>query len=411
MVRRPESPVRRSGLDDRSVWITILAAAVVLLLTIPSAMLLGVEFTYTLRTVTFGGLFLGAVSGAIGSFAVLRKQSLLGDALSHAALPGVGVAFLVAGRSLGALLIGATIASLLGVWFISMVTRHSRIKQDTAMGIVLAGWFALGIGILAFIQQRPDASQAGLDSFIFGQAAAIVRRDVGLLAIVGSAITLVLVLTWKEFKLVAFDPDFAKANGFRVGLITGVLLFLIVVAVVMGLQLAGVVLMVGLLIAPGIAARQWVNRLEQMVVLAAILGAMSGGIGAILSALDADIPTGPMIIVVASILVAISLFFAPGRGVFWSALLRRRNRQRFAAANALKTAYQHALSHDDPDKATSEEMIVGIVGSGALHGIRELVANGDLAPVPEGYVVTKRGVERAQRDEGERGGDVSDDRH
>jgi manganese/zinc/iron transport system permease protein len=208
----------QAGISDRNVWIITGIAILILLLSLPLAVLFGVRFTYTLQTVTLGGALLGAVSGIVGSFAVLRKQSLLGDALSHAALPGVGIAFLVAGRQLWALLAGAAIAGLIGVWFINLVTRNTRIKQDTAMGIVLTGWFALGIGILAFIQQRPDASQAGLDSFIFGQAAAMVRSDLYTLAGVGAALIMVIALAWKEFKLITFDPDFAAANGFPSGL-------------------------------------------------------------------------------------------------------------------------------------------------------------------------------------------------
>jgi manganese/zinc/iron transport system permease protein len=311
----------------RNVWIGIAGLTVLVVFTILMAVSGGVRLTYTLRTVTAGGFLLGAVSGAIGCFAVLRNQSLLGDAISHAALPGVGIGFLIAGRSLGALLLGAAVASLLGVWFISFVTRNSRIKQDSAMGIVLAGWFAVGIGVLTFIQRRPDASQAGLSTFIFGQAAAMVKGDVRILALVGSGVVALLLLFWKEFKLVTFDPDFARANGYRVRTITGLLLLLIVATIVIGLQLAGVVLMVGLLIAPGVAARQWTKRLEAMVVLAALIGAVSGGAGAVVSALDADLPTGPMIILIASFFVASSLLFAPGRGVMWEVLRRRRDRQ------------------------------------------------------------------------------------
>ena len=319
--------ISRSRRKDR---IVLTVAGAVLLLVVPVAALAGVRFTYTLRTVTAGGLFLGAISGSIGSFAVLRKQSLLGDALSHAALPGVGIAFLIAGRQLGALLVGAAAVSLMGVWFISLVTRMTRIKQDTAMGIVLTGWFAVGIGILTFIQQRPDASQSGLDSFIFGQAAAIVRQEVQLLAVVSVVMVVILILNWKEFKLVTFDPEFAKANGYRIGVFTALILGLVVTAVVMGLQLAGVVLMVGMLIGPGIAARQWTDRLEHMVLLAGIIGAIAGSTGAIVSSLDTDLPTGPMIILVNSAVVAISLLFAPGRGVVQDLLRRRDDRKRFA---------------------------------------------------------------------------------
>lgn len=392
-------------ISDRNVWIVVAGAVALMALIVPIAAAMGVRFTYTLRTVTAGGLFLGSLSGAIGSFAVLRKQSLLGDALSHAALPGVGVAFLLAGRQLGVLLTGAAVASLLGVWFISLVTRTTRIKQDGAMGIVLAGWFAIGIGILAFIQQRPDASQAGLETFIFGQAAAIVERDVRLLAGVGAAMFVIVLLNWKELKLVTFDPEFARANGYRVGLITSLLLGLIVTAVVMGLQLAGVVLMVGLLIAPGIAARQWTNKLEQMVVLAGIIGATSGGMGAILSALDTDVPTGPMIILTASMFVVISLLFAPGRGVVWDLVRRRGDRSRFAAANVLKTAYRYAKGHGDVRMPVSEEFLHGVVGRGAAHGIRQLRESADLGFSDDGYVLTDRGIERAELDERRRGGE------
>ncbi|MFW5782946.1 MAG: metal ABC transporter permease [Spirochaetota bacterium] len=389
------------GLSDRNVWIVVAAAAGLMALSVPAAIALGVRFTYTVRTVTAGGLLLGALSGAIGSFAVLRKQSLL----SHAALPGVGIAFLVAGRQLGALLIGAAAASLLGVWFISAITRTTRLKQDSAMGIVLAGWFAIGIGILAFIQQRPDASQAGLDTFIFGQAASIVESDVRLLGAVSAGVLAILVLNWKEFKLVTFDPDFARANGYRVRLITAVLLGLIVVAIVLGLQLAGVVLMVGLLIAPGIAARQWTNRLEQMVVLAAIIGATAGGVGSIASALDTNLPTGPMIILAVSAFVIASLLLAPGRGVVWALVRRRRDRTRFAASNVLKTAYRYAVGHGDPRLPVSREFLVGVVGPSAKKGIAELRASEDLGLSDDGYVLTERGVERAQREEARRGGE------
>lgn len=311
----------------------LLVTAVVAIGFVPfSVFVLGVRYTYTVRIVAAGGAILGVVSGVLGSFAVLRRQSLLGDALSHAALPGVGLAFLVAGRELGVLLLGATLASWVGVAFIRAVTATTRIKQDTAMGIVLAAWFAAGIAILAFIQDRPDASQAGLDSFIFGQAAAIGAADVRLIAIVGLVSFAVVAALWKEIKLFTFDPEFAGANGSPTGVLNFVLSLLMVVAIVLGLKLAGVILMVGLLIAPGIAARQWTDRLERMVILAGLFGAASGGIGAIISSMQANIPTGPTIIVVSFIIVLVSIAFAPVRGVVWMVLRRRRDRREWGIA-------------------------------------------------------------------------------
>ncbi len=312
--------------QDRRIWMMIGAVGVVGLLFIPySQVALGVTYDYTLRVVALGGAILGTVSGVIGCFAVLRQESLIGDALSHAALPGVGIAFLIAGRELSVLLIGAGVAGWLGVTFIHAVTRTTRLKQDAAMGIVLVAWFALGIALLVYIQSRPDASQAGLSNFIFGQAAAMVAGDVQVIGLTGLGLLVILMLFWKEFKLITFDRAFATANGFRTGFLNMILSTLIVVAIVMGLQLAGVILMVGLLIAPGIAARQWTRTLGQMVVLAGVFGAFAGGVGAVISAMGGKIPTGPMIIVVASVIVALSLLFAPERGMVWLAIQRRIN--------------------------------------------------------------------------------------
>lgn len=311
-------------------WPLIITLGVVFALSLPlSAALLNINYDYTLRTVALGGAVLGVVSGVLGCFLVLRQQSLLGDALSHAALPGVAVAFLLAGKQLGALLIGAGIAGWLGAMFISAVLRTTRIKQDAAMGITLTAWFAFGLALIGYIQGRPDASQAGLSQFIFGQAAAMVQSDVLLIGGVGLAAFAVLAIFWKEFKLITFDPQFAATNGYPTRLLDVLLTSLTVVAIVLGLQTAGVVLMVGLLIAPAVAARQWTRELGQMIALSALFGAFSGATGAILSAVSTGMPTGPLIIVVATVIVFISIMFSPERGVLWKRLRVRRDRRRF----------------------------------------------------------------------------------
>jgi manganese/zinc/iron transport system permease protein len=386
--------------EDRRVWLVIGIIALLGVLFIPfSQLALGVAYTYTVRTVALGGAILGVVSGVLGCFAVLRRESLMGDALSHAALPGVGVAFLVVGRELGALLIGAGIASWLGVQFIGSLLRTTRLKQDTAMGIVLAAWFAAGIALLAYIQALPNASQAGLDSFIFGQAAAIVESDVQLITAVGAVAFLVLALFWKEFKLIVFDPEFARANGFRVTFINTLLSTLIVVAIVLGLQLAGVILMVGLLIAPGIAARQWTNKLDQMTILSAVFGAFAGGVGAIISAVDSDIPTGPMIIVVAFALVMLSLGFAPGRGLVWGLLRQQGDQRRFAAQSTLRDLYKYAQAHGGSGHPVPAAMIVGVGGARAVMGLRQLERNGYVRRQAGGdWLLTAEGAEVARRD-------------
>ena len=418
--------------SDRRIWLLIGTTALVAALFVPfSQIFLHVEYDYTLRTVALGGALLGIVSGVLGCFAVLRHQSLLGDALSHAALPGVAIAFLLAGRDLGLLLVGAGVTSWLGVYFIRIVTNTTRIKQDAAMGIVLAAWFAAGIALLVYIQARPDASQAGLDTFIFGQAAAIVERDVRLIAVVGAASFVVLGLFWKEFKLITFDSEFAGANGFRVNILSMLLSTLIVVAIVLGLQLAGVVLMVGMLIASGIAARQWTNQLGQMVILSAVFGAFSGSAGAIVSAVDADIPTGPLIVVVAFLLVAISLSFAPGRGLVWALLRRGADRRRFAAQTIRQDLYHYAIDHGAKVFATAsaahlqmpeskafvaasaahsqmpeltdieapETFLFGVRGATAKLGLQQLQASGQAQRRDGAWILTPAGIEAAVQDD------------
>lgn len=383
--------------------VALALSGVLLILFVPFTIyVLGIRYTYTLRVVAAGGALLGAVSGALGSFAVLRKESLLGDALSHAALPGVAVAFLLAGRELGALLVGAAVASLLGVGFVRLVTGYTRLKEDAAMGIVLAGWFAAGLVGLTYIQGRPDASQAGLDTFIFGQAASMVLSDVLLLLSVSAVVIAVLLLFWKQFKVITFDPAFGASTGINRTLWQAVLSSLIVLAVVMGLQLAGVVLMVGMLIAPGVAARQWTDRLAGMVLLAAIFGAAAGGIGAILSALDANLPTGPMIIVVATAIVFLSLVLAPGRGVLPTAIARRRDSRRFALRTLLRDVYHYAYDHGGPATPVPESFLLGLRRSTGRRALKALLSGGFLRRV-EGssgasWQLTERGVHTARED-------------
>lgn len=386
----------------RTILVVAGFAALVAVILILGALAGAVRYTYSVRTVALGGALLGAISGFIGSFAVLRKQSLLGDALSHAALPGVAAAFLLAGRDLGVLLIGAGIASWLGVLFVRAVVGTTRIKEDTAMGVVLTAWFAAGIVGLTYIQGRPDASQAGLDTFIFGQAAAIVRSDIRLLTLLSAIAVVTVVAFWKQFKLVTFNPEFAAANGIRVALWNGILSLLLVVAIVMGLQLAGVILMVGMLIAPGVAARQWTDRLEAMVVLAAVFGAGSGIIGAVLSAVDANLPTGPMIIVVAFAVVGVSVFLAPTRGILWTGIRRIRDARRFAARTVLRDIYHYAFDHDGPTGAVPDSFIAGVRGRRGRRALRRLLGGGFVRRVEEAagvqWYLTDEGLRVARED-------------
>jgi len=285
-------------------------------------------FDYTIRNVALGSAILGAVGGALGSFAVLRRQGLLGDALAHATLPGVCVAFMLTGsKNPAVLLLGAGLSAGLGALFILAVVGGTRIKQDAALGIVLSVFFGAGIVLLTFIAGSGDAGQSGLDRFIFGQAATIVRADVVTMGLLASAAVVLLALFFKEFKLLSFDPAFAASLGFPVRALNVLLTALIVVAVVVGIQAVGVVLMAAMLITPAAAARQWTDRLSVMVSLSAALGAASGVCGALISASGSNLPTGPLIVLVATGVLVVSLLLGRRHGFLWAWLAGRRNRR------------------------------------------------------------------------------------
>lgn len=285
---------------------------------------------YTFQTVAMGSALLGIISGVLGSFAVLNKQSLLGDGVSHSALPGVVLAFLLTGsKDTEILLLGALLTGILATLLILSIVHNSRIKFDSALALVMSVFFGLGMVLLTFSQKVPNANQAGLKRFIYGQASTLLKRDVILMAVCGVFLLTIVALFWKEFKLFSFDPEFAQSIGLRVGRLNLLLSFLIVLAIIIGLQTVGVVLMSAMLIAPAVAARQWSNRLWLMVVLASCFGAVSGIVGTLLSSAIPDLPTGPVIVTCVTCIAIFSLLFAPGRGILHRMYQRHKNRIRF----------------------------------------------------------------------------------
>ncbi len=307
-------------------------------------------FDYTLRTVALGAAVLGVVSGSLGTYAVLRGQSLLGDAISHAALPGIALAFLLTGsKAPFVLVLGAGIAGWLGTLAVMAVVRRSRVPFDTALGMVLSVFFGFGLVLLVVVQRQPGGSQAGLDTFLFGQAAALVERDVVVMSVLGALALAATAALWKELKLLAFDEAFGAALGLPMRRLDLVLTTLLVVAIVIGLQTVGVVLMSAMLIAPAAAARQWTHRLGGMMALAALFGALSGVAGAVVSATAERLPTGPTIVLCAALFVVLSLLFAPERGLVAAWLRARRNRANLREIGTLEDLYTLALQHpDDP---------------------------------------------------------------
>jgi len=356
---------------------------------------------YTLRTVALGAATLGIVGGGLGSYAVLRGQSLLGDAISHAALPGIALAFLITGSKAPLpLMLGAAGTGVLATLLIIGVTTTTRVPYDSALALALSAFFGIGLVLLTYLQQHAGAAQAGLDSFLFGQAAALVEHDVVVMAVLGGIALLALLLFWKEFKLLAFDPDFGRSLGFPIRMLDIVLTTLLVVAIVIGLQTVGVVLMSAVIVAPAAAARQWTDRLSVMVALAATFGALSGVSGAVVSGATANLPTGPTIVLCMGAIVIVSLLAAPNRGLLWrwwrQRSTSRRLRQERVLCDLYTLAAKHGAGNRPHEAATLDAMVSGPTRT--VYVLRRLAEQGLVAETPDGrWHLTDEGLEEARR--------------
>lgn len=281
--------------------------------------------SYTTQMVLLGTALLGLASGIAGTFAVLRKESLIGDGLSHAALPGVVIAFLLTGiKDIEVLIIGAALSSITAAWLITITVENSKIKFDGALATILSAFFGLGMVLLTYLQSLNNAGQAGLSKFIFGQAATILARDVYITSAAALIIIVLTALFWKELKLISFDVEYAKTLQIPVTFTLILYRSLLIMTIIIGIQSVGAILISSLLIAPAVGARQWTNKLGTMCILAGLFGMVSAMGGTIWSTTVQKLPTGPAIIVILSVIVLLSLIFTPNRGILWQ---YRRNKQ------------------------------------------------------------------------------------
>jgi manganese/zinc/iron transport system permease protein len=353
---------------------------------------------YTLRIVLIGAFILGITAGSLGVFAILRQQSLLGDAIAHATLPGICIAFIITQQKTPIiLLIGAGIAGWIGTLVIKIITEQSRIKKDAALGIILSVFFGLGLALLTIVQRMPTATKAGLDKFLFGNAATLLKEDVVTMGILAAIVFALLFLFWKEFKIIVFDQNYAKSLGMNIHLIDMTLTTLLVIAIVIGLQTVGVVLMSAMLVAPAAAARQWTDRLGIMVFISALIGAAAGTAGAITSSLMTNLPTGPTIVVYLSIFVFTSLIFSPHRGLLWDWLRDYRNRQKMMTTTMLKNLLLFSEISQDPFHP-HDIAALRAIGLASVHKtMRELAQKGWIKQHPDKrWALTPRGLTEAK---------------
>ena len=275
-------------------------------------------------------MILGIAAGTIGCIAYWKKQNLMSDALAHAALPGVVVAFLLIGeKQLIVLIIGAAASALLGALFIQVITSVSRISEDSAMGMILSVFYGLGIMLLTIANRIGGGNQSGLDGFIYGQAAAMVRSDVYTMIILAVIVIFLIFILFKEWKIYLFDPQFSKGLGLSLKGMNALYTGLLVTTIVIGIQAVGVILIAALLIIPAVSARYWTESFKTMLILSAAFGGIAGALGTIISALGSGLPTGPFIVVVAASFFIISLFLGKERGIFIRHLQFRKQQKEF----------------------------------------------------------------------------------
>jgi len=307
-------------------------------------------------TVIVGTTLLGIAAGLVGVFALLRKRALMADAVSHATLPGIAIAFLgaqaigMSGRSLPVLLAGGAVSGVIGALTVQVILRFTRLREDAAIGVVLSVFFGMGVVALSYIQKNASSGAAGLNHFIYGQTAAMSVADARVMGSLAVLAALAAGLLFKEFAMVCFNASFARVDGWRVSLIDALMMALVVLVTVSGLQAVGLILVVAMLIIPPVAARFWTERLWLLVALAGVIGGLSGYAGASVSALLPRKPAGAVIVLVSGVVFALSLLLAPTRGVLATALRRLRVRLRIAGDHALEAAWESgraALSPED----------------------------------------------------------------
>lgn len=363
---------------------------------------------YTLRNVALGSSILGLVSGALGTFAFLRKESLMGDVVAHSALLGITGIFLlvfaitgIGTRSETILMIGAVIAGLIAMIFVSKITSTSRIKNDSAMGIMLAIFFGGGIFLLTMIQQSSMPNKAGLSSYIFGSAATMSAENVMTMSVLGFIALSVMLIFWKEFKMHTFDIEFTHTSGFSIKMLDILILSMIVIAIVIGLQAVGVILMVAMIVAPASAARQWTNKLWAMVLISSLIGMISGLSGALASSILDNLPTGPTIVLISTSIFIISVLFSPKRGIIAELLRNISKKRKIELSLVLEDLYVLNLNHDSINNSGHSSKVIYTMNSKQYNAVKSLQILSKQGLVKQlgndNWILTNDGIKRAEQ--------------
>jgi manganese/zinc/iron transport system permease protein len=309
---------------------------------------------FNTNIVMLGAGFLGIAASLVGSFVLLRKRSLIGDALAHGTLPGIALAFLISiyfgsgEKNNLFLLCGATFTGVLAIFAVQAIVYYSRLTEDAAIGIVLSTFFGAGVTLISVLQQLDRGNVAGLNHFIYGQAAAMQKSDVYVMTGLALLTIFVAIFLFKEFRTICFDEDFAATQGWPVARLDIVMMTLVVIIVVAGLQAVGIILVIALLIIPAASARLWSERMGRVTALSALFGGVSGHFGAAFSAAYPDMPAGAIIVLTSSTIFLFSLLLSPTRGLISRSIRLTKLRFKVAQDHLLLEAYEYASNLTPP---------------------------------------------------------------
>lgn len=321
---------------------------------------------YNTRLVVLSTVLLGLASGLVGTFLLLRKRSLLGDALSHATLPGIVIAFAIMvrlgeeGKNLPALLTGAAVTGMLGVYLVLLIRRTTKLKDDAAMGIILSVFFGAGVALLSMVQTMPQASAAGLEGFITGKTASMIASDFVLISVVCVISVVCSVVFLKELTLLCFDDGFAASMGWNVMVLDMIMVSLVGAVTIVGLQSVGLILIIAFLIIPSSAAGFWTHNLRMMLILSGCLGGLSGWVGASVSALFPGLPAGAVIVLAAAAIFVVSLLFGPARGLLPRLSRQRRLVRKVGRQHLLRSVYEILEDTQEPDPGPTRNLPISI---------------------------------------------------
>ena len=355
-------------------------------------------YDYTFYKVIIGTTLIGIITGILGCFTLLRRQSLLGDTIAHATLPGLtGMFMFVLDKSYLLLLLGASTTGLLGAFCVHFITSNTTLKKDTALGIILSVFFGIGMIFLTIIQKMPTANQAGIDKFLFGHASTLLYHDIIILSIIAAIVIATVLFFWKEFKIITFDPEYAKTIGIPINKINCILTLLIVLTIIVGLQTIGLILISSFLISPATSARQWTTTLSSMILLSIVFSLIATVMGTYISCGVANTPTGPVIVVISTFLTLLSILLSP-QGSLSAWLTQQQNQKQIKAATMLTNFMLFNESETNPFHPHDITALKAIGKKGISGTLNLLEKQGLLENTHDNFWrLTKKGLEKARQ--------------